>query len=327
MNDNIEVTYRDALSGHMEQVVHNLLEEGMVPGPHTWPKPDVTVKDWQSRQIIVARVNGVVAGRAVLSSGYYPFAEFENFSVDPAYRGRGVGSGIVVFAAKRAAEMGYLALHLQTELDNRQAQRLYVREGFIPATQGQYLRMMRLLSYPALSRFMRDHPIALLRSEPGTRSPWELRWQDPASGHSLSILLSGGSAQADSDGYGPGVAGFEISDAGTAYSAEISGPDEVRKGSEFGVRVKLCNEGSSPITGACRLLLNVGFEPAEAYRESQTISVEPDSEQEIVMGVRLLESFDDDIMKVLTYRSAATAVEFLIGERVFWLSHEVKVTD
>lgn len=326
MKDIIEVTYRDAYAGHMEQVVHNLMGDDTMPAAHTWPKPDITVEDWQNQQIIVASVNGVIAGRAVLSSGYYPFLEFENFTVDPAYRGQGVGSRVLAFAIRRAAEKGYLAIHLQTEFGNRPAQRLYVKNGFLPAIQGQYLRMVHFLFYPALSRFLGDHPVALVRSEKGTRSVWDLRWQDPVSSDFLSLSLSGGSAQADSNGRGPGVAGFEIDDRGDAYSAQVSGSDDVGKGSDFQLHVRLHNKGSNPIVGACRLLLNVGFEPAESCRGSQAVCVDPHGEQEIVLNVRMLESFDDNIMKVLTYRSAAVAVEFLIGGNIFWLSHEVKTT-
>lgn len=324
MKDSIEINYLDVNARHGEQVVHNLMADAMVPGCYTWPEPDISVEDWQSKQVVVAKVNGVVAGRAVLSNGYFPFFELENFIVAPSYRGQGVGSSIVEFAVKRAADAGYLAVHLQTGLDNRQAHQVYAKNGFIPATQGKLLRMLRFLSYPALNLFQQNHPLALLRSEQGTRSAWQLSWHDPVSHDNISILLSGGSAQADSNGYGPGVAGLEINEQDAAYLVEVSGPGEVRKGSEFDVHIKLSNKAGSPITGACRLLLNAGFEPVEVSNGSQAISVEPDEEQEIVLGVRLLESFNDDIMKVLAYRSVAVAVEFLIGERVFWLSHEVK---
>lgn len=324
MKDNIEITYYDTLSAHGEQVVHNLLGDSTMPGSYSWPEPDISVQDWQTKQVVVAKADGVVAGRAVISNGYYPFLELENLVVDPAYRGQGVGSRLVDFAIKRAAEAGYLAVHLQTDLDNRQAHKLYAKHGFLPTAQGEMLRMIRFLSYPALNRFRMDHPLALLKSEPGEDNTWKLHWTDPISHDSLSILLSGGSCQGDSDGYGPGVAGFEMSEGDSAYSVELSGPGEVNKGSEFEVRVKLNNRGRNPITGACRLLLNSGFEPVGASSESQIITVAPNAEQEVVLGVRLLESFNDDTMKVLAYRSTAVVVEFLIDGHVFWLSHEVK---
>lgn len=325
MKDSIEITRCDVYSEHGEQVIHNLIADGGMPGTYKWPKPNITAENWQNQQIILAKVNGAVAGRAVLSSGYYPFAELENLFVDPAHRGHGIGSRIVEFAIKRSAETGYLAIHLQTELDNRKAQHLYTSNGFLPSIQGQLLRMMQFLFYPALSKFKMDHPLALLQSQSGASNHWELRWQDPVSRDKLITLLSGGSSQADSNGYGPGVAGFEIRDQDAAYFANVSGPSEVYKGSEFAVCVKLRNNASIPIIGACRLLLNAGFKLAGDYAGSEIVTVDPGGEQEISLSLRSLESFDSEIMKYLTYRSAAVVVEFQIDRRVFWLSHEVIV--
>lgn len=90
------------------------------------------------------------------------------------------------------------------------------------------------------------------------------------------------------------------------------------------VCIRLTNKGNNLISGTCRLLLNSGFEPVGNSNNSCPISVQQHCEQEIALSVRLLKSFNEDIMKVLSYKSVAVCVEFLIEGRVFWLSHEIK---
>ena len=326
--EDIEVALCDPFSRHGEEVVRSRYGADVRERPLTWPQIGMSIEDFI--ETIVAKVNGVVAGRAFLEAVYYPFAEFGNLEVIPAFRGKGLASRIVADAVKRASEMGFLALHLQTDLDNTAAHRLYVRHGLMPAMQGKMLKLIRFLNYPALFHLLWEHPLALFQSHPVERLDehvWELAWTDPLSEESLSIGLSGGSCQADSNGFGPGVKCFQLRSGDVSLRTDIVGPCVVSKGQTFDVGVEVANLGSTELKGTCRLLLNPGFAPGSETPGSAKFSVASNASEKVSLPVKILESFDDEILnpKVSSFPSVSIAVEVFLGDHVFWLSSQLKV--
>ncbi len=160
MGDNVEVSFRDRFSTHGEELVRSRIGKGMTESPLTWPNVAPDFDNSRNEQTLVVKVDGVVAGRAVLGAVTYPFAELENLEVMPAFRRRGLASRLVAEAVTRASEMGFLAVHLQTFLNERPAHALYAGHGFLPATQGEMLRMVRFLNY------IRRYPISC------SNTPW-----------------------------------------------------------------------------------------------------------------------------------------------------------
>ncbi len=138
---------------------------------------------------------------------------------------------------------------------------VYAKHGFLPAQQGeQRMKMIRFLDYPVLALYLSRHPLALPTSRRDDAGAlWEMKWEDVASHESVSILPAGGSCQADSDGFGPGVGAFELRCGAVQFRADVSAPNEVPKGREFGIDLTVENSGSTEIEGSCRLLLNFGL--------------------------------------------------------------------
>jgi len=315
LTNNIETAFWDESSAHGQEIARYATDDTRPASAFMWPKPCVSLKNWQREQILVVKADGVVAGRAVLGAIHYPLAEIENLRVLPHYRGQELGSRLVEDLVNRAAERGYLAVHLQTELDNRAAHALYTKHGFLPARQGESLRMVRFLNYPALSQFLRDHPLAMIHSGSGD-DEWELTWTDPISGDRLTIGLSGGSSQRDSDGIGPGVASFRLHTAETGIEAKVSGQD-------LDLHVTVSNTGASKLSGNCRLLLNHGFDPLSDG--GAQFEAESGASCEMEFSVKTQDDFDCDLFKVASYPSVPIAVEFFVGEHVFWLCRQVKI--
>ena len=99
---------------HAEELLRSRYWSGMADRGFKWPATGVTVEDFRDKEVIVARVDGVVVGRAILDAVFYPLAELENLEVAPAHRGRGVGSAIVRYALETAARAGFLAFASST---------------------------------------------------------------------------------------------------------------------------------------------------------------------------------------------------------------------
>ncbi|MEQ8330621.1 MAG: ribosomal protein S18-alanine N-acetyltransferase [Longimicrobiales bacterium] len=80
--------------------------------------------------LLVLEEDGVVAGYAVvwciLDQG-----ELSNIAVDPARRGRGLGTRILDHALEVARSRGVTSMYLEVRVSNRVAADLYRRRGFV----------------------------------------------------------------------------------------------------------------------------------------------------------------------------------------------------
>lgn len=86
-------------------------------------------------QVLVARQGGECVGMVVLlytvsTALGEPVAWLEDLVVDPAERGRGIGTALVDLALKTARKHGCRRISLLTDGDNAKAQALYRRKGF-----------------------------------------------------------------------------------------------------------------------------------------------------------------------------------------------------
>ena len=323
VDSRIDARFLDDNSRHGEEVIYNQYGETAPKRALIWPESRM-LSGLEESGPLVGTVDGTVAGRGRLEAGLYPLAEMVNLYVGPQFRARGVASQIVGAAVRRAGELGYLAIHLQTELDNRAAQALYTKHGFVPAQQGQMLRMVRFLNHPALAAFLSRHPLALFDSAKDG-DLWRLGWTDAVSRESVLIRLSGGSCQGDSGGFAPGVAAIEVRDGELEFRAEIGGPDHIDVGADFEVRVSITAERSGHSRWGCRLLLNLGFAPASGTPGAASVDVETGSTVQVSLPVVADESFNRDFWKECSYRSVPVTVEVFAGGCVFWLVKQVRL--
>lgn len=292
--------------------------------PFVWPELTLTEENCLEQQVIVATLDGAVVGRALLRTAYYPFAQFMGLEVLPAFRGRGLGSQIVDYAIEQAAARGYLALHLLVEYGNVFAQRLYARLGFVPADQGRHLlRMVRFLNYAALSQFTWEHPLATLSSRPGEQVR-ELVWTDPLGTDVISIRFAGESRQGEGEGFGPGIHYCEIRSKDAGIRTSITAPDIVTKEAPFSALTTVVNTGSTELKGSCRLLLNSGFAPADGSLGVAEFSITTGEAWSVELPVVIMDSFNTTALEVCDHHSLPVALEFFVGDYVFWLAKQVK---
>jgi GNAT superfamily N-acetyltransferase len=276
---------------------------------------------------VVARTDGKVVGRAVLEAVYPPFAELQNMYVMEPHRGRGVGGAMVDECIARAAAMGFMAVFLQTHTDYTPAQRLYARKGFLLAGKAQMLRLVRFLSFPVLDSFLYAHPLATYSASAGeVDGEWSLTWWDWATNDRLQLMLTGGTCDKDSDGYGPGLRALSLKSGGVSVSSQLSGPAKAAKGTTVELQIVVHNEGPQPAHIRTRLLLPPGcaaqgdwsrMGPAQELRSGEALSS--------VVQLSVTDDFDASSLKYATSESLPLTVEVFLGATSFWLTHALLV--
>ncbi len=318
---------RDVFARHAEELLRSRYWPGMAGRGFEWPATGVTgVEDFRDKEVIVARIDGVVVGRAILEAVFYPLAELENLEVSPAYRGRGVGSAIVRHAVETAARAGFLAIHAQTFKNNAPAHRLYARHGFLPTTQGEMLRVWQFLNLPALDQFRYDHPMALFESVAGSEPRAHLlRWRDPLSGDELEVTLTGGSCQFDSAGVGPAVSALRLRSAQVRLAGTLDAIPPVRIGETRAVRLSLANESDDVIVGGFCIGCNTGFRVAADHPGGEQFSLLPGTSLERNVTVEFTDSFPADLLCISSYQSVPVSVDYLLGDHTFWLAAQAPV--
>jgi ribosomal protein S18 acetylase RimI-like enzyme len=268
---------------------------------------------------LVVCVDGLVVGRGVLEAAYPPYCELVNLGVRPDYLRRGAGTALVRDAQLRARGAGFQYMALQTERDNLPAQRFYETLGFLPATEGEMLRMLAPLDVPVLNLFLLAHPrcqFSSRRDEALGQGWWRLEWRE-GDDH-LALLLCGGSCQLDSGGLLPTVRAFELRQATTHIAARVDAPDTARAGEpgeyppedagQVEVRVTVTNLGDGGIVAGVRGVLLPGFE-ADDGGELPELRVEPRGVGEASFRVAVLSGFPRDTLRYLSYPSVPLTAE------------------
>ena len=320
------VETRDVFSRHAEEVVRSRYGPGVADCGFNWPATGVTEENFRDKEVVVARINGLVVGRAILDAAFYPLAELENLEVHPPYRGRGVGSAIVGHAITTAARAGFMAIHVQTFKDNVAAHRLYARHGFLPATCGEMLRVWKFLDLPALAQFLYDHPMALFASTPGAGAREHLlRWHEPSGQDELTVTISGGSCQFDSEGVGPAVSGLRLRSGAVRLAANLEGNSAAPVGDAFPVHFTLVNEGDGALAGSFRIGLNPGFRIASGHPGGERFTLDVGASLERTLNIEIEASFPSDLLRIASYWSVPVTVEFLLCDHTFWLATQVRM--
>ena len=316
---------RDPFTRHGEELIRARYGPEVADHSFEWPQIGVTPEDFRDTEVIVSRVGGVVAGRAILDAVFYPLAELENLEVAPPFRGRGVGGAIVRHAIEAASRAGFLAIHAQTENDNVTAQRLYSQHGFMPAVRGEMLRVWKFLNLPALSQFLGDHPMALLDSGKAYDREHVLRWRDTGSEDELAVTIRGGSCQSDSNGVGPELSALRLRSGSVSLTAALDSDPSVQPGGTFSTRIVLANEGADELTGGFRFGLNPGFHVVD-HPGGERFSIPPGGTVERSAAVALESDFPIATLGICAYPSVPTTVDFLLGDHTFWLAAQAHVS-
>ncbi len=78
----------------------------------------------------VAEVNGKVVGYAICAPREDGYLHLLNFAVDPEYRGKGIGTKLLLSVIEEAKFLGFKGVRLEVNVNNERARRLYEKHGF-----------------------------------------------------------------------------------------------------------------------------------------------------------------------------------------------------
>jgi ribosomal protein S18 acetylase RimI-like enzyme len=330
LTENIEVALRDAYSAQGEEIVLSRCSHDVWTESLNWPESGISCAEYPGIEMIVAKVDGVVRGRALLRAANYPFVEFMGLEVVPAFRGRRLGSRIMDFAIRRASTRGFCGIYLAVEHTKKLPQGLYARRGFLPAHKDKHLlKMVRLLNYPAVDQFLWEHPLANFCSlhRQDCEGAMELSWVDVLNDCRLLIRPAFGSEQCGTQGLGLELPSVEIVTKAISFSASVLGPNVVSTGDTFEVGADLVNQGEQELAVGCRLLLNPGFVTGEDSTGAAEFSVAAGETCSCRIPVKLTETFGNPALEMCSWHSTPVCLELYIGEYVFHLVKQVRIAE
>jgi len=87
-------------------------------------------------EFLVGILNGEVVAMGALRRLSPETAEVKRMRVQPGFQGRGYGQTLLDSLHRRAAELGYSTLHLDTTVQQRLAQRFYLENGYREVGRG-----------------------------------------------------------------------------------------------------------------------------------------------------------------------------------------------
>src|SRR5438445_5432278 len=123
------------------------------PIPRIARAVDGVLRHPERGRLLVATVAGRPIGLAALSF-VWPLehggrsAWLEELYVEPAARGRGLGTRLLHAALRIAAETGAVAVDLEVDADHQRAGRLYARGGFRPLARARWVRSLEPAAEP-----------------------------------------------------------------------------------------------------------------------------------------------------------------------------------
>lgn len=87
-------------------------------------------------EFLVGVIQGEIVAMGALMKLSSEKAELKRMRVKPGLQGRGYGQAMLDALHRRAAELGYSTLRLDTTVQQRAAQRLYLKNGYTEAGRG-----------------------------------------------------------------------------------------------------------------------------------------------------------------------------------------------
>lgn len=326
--DGAEIVLRDAYEEDRPRTRAVRWSAGWAEPPNQhqmWQEADSDL--WVARHYyreFVAEVGGVTAARVGLEAFCPPFAELCDLAVRPEFRRRGLGRLLTTRCLEAAAKRDFVAVFLQTELDNAASHRLYRSLGFVPTARGRMLRMVHFLNYPLLTSFRDNHPLNQYscRAVEGKKRAWELEWTDFVTEDYLRLTLEGGASQSDSDGMGPSLPAFDWRGAqgerGLSVSLEREERKDIEPGDYVDMTLRATNHGKQRETGVFQMILPSGVRVSSPRTNQKKVfewELAPGESLTQPIELQIETNFDVSPLWFLNYPSLPVSVE------VYWTGH------
>ena len=122
-------TMKNAISGSIIELTVNDLKECA----SFWDFPNKLAEPIKNgeKKAFAYKIGDSFVGGCALSVSEEACGHFSYFSVAPDFRGKGIGSRLIDFAAKYFKETDLGEMRLHVDKDNSDAIRLYERKGFV----------------------------------------------------------------------------------------------------------------------------------------------------------------------------------------------------
>ena len=149
------LTFRKANFDDLPDIVRMLADDflGQTRERFEYPLPDSYVAAFReieadtNNELIVAEIDGQVIG--TLQITFTPSISFqggrrstvESVRVDNAFRGKGIGRKMMLWAIERAKERECISMQLTTNADRTDAHRFYERLGFAGTHLGMKIKL------------------------------------------------------------------------------------------------------------------------------------------------------------------------------------------
>lgn len=110
-----------------------------------YPNPEIFVADISLNQLWVAGIDGLVVGVSAITTEQYPEYEQVGFDINdpaivthrlvvsPQHRGQGIAEALLMEAEYEAGRRGVPLLRIDTNFENKAAQKLFIKLGYILA--------------------------------------------------------------------------------------------------------------------------------------------------------------------------------------------------
>ncbi|MFH1368631.1 MAG: GNAT family N-acetyltransferase [Elusimicrobiota bacterium] len=82
-------------------------------------------------EFIIAELEGVIIGMGAIRQVSEGIAEVKRMRVEPGFQGKGIGSQILIMLEKRAKELDYKELQLDTSSKLHRTQKFYTERGYV----------------------------------------------------------------------------------------------------------------------------------------------------------------------------------------------------
>lgn len=127
----------------LRRIVPSMRAAGNLQWDERYPGAAVFEHDVEQKQLWVAEIDGVLAGMIAVTTGQEPDyghagwdveeagVMLHRLAVDPEFRGAGVAAALMKKAEEVAVEHGVTAVRTDTSAENKAAQKLFLKLGYV----------------------------------------------------------------------------------------------------------------------------------------------------------------------------------------------------